>query len=306
MKNYIYLLLVLLVMPFKALSQDSEGVKQDTIVKKKEKLERAAFESSYIVDNPTNVVLNHKALEVQMQHRFAKMGDWSDLQGIYGPNANIRLAGAYGIHERVTLGFGATKNKMLLDFNAKVAILRQTRSNSMPVSLSYYGDFAYDAREQTSTMVPPVNYNQDRFSYFHQLILAKRFNSKLSLQFAPSISHYNAVYDGMENDRFAISFGGRYKITPNTSILIDYSQPITQFDVSSKPDFEGELVEETRYTNHPGLSIGFEFGTSGHAFQLFLSNYSGIVPQENYTWNKNDFFSGDILLGFNITRIYNF
>lgn len=293
-------------MPFTALAQDSKEVEQDTIVKKKEKLERAAFESSYIVDNPTNIVLNHKALEVQMQHRFAKMGDWSDFQGIYGPNANIRLAGAYGVHERVTLGFGATKNKMLLDVNAKVAILRQTRSNSMPLSLSYYGDIAYDAREQTAVMVPPLNYNQDRFSYFHQLIMAKRFTPEFSMQFTTSVSHYNAVYDGMQNDRWALSLGGRYKITPNTAILFDYSQPLTQFDMSSKPNSEGELIKETRYTNHPGLSLGFEFGTSGHAFQLFISNYSGIVPQENYMWNKNDFFNGEILLGFNITRIYNF
>ncbi|MCA0931529.1 DUF5777 family beta-barrel protein [Lutimonas saemankumensis] len=306
MKKYIYILLVLLVMPFVALAQESEEVEQDTIPKKKEKLERAAFESSYIVDNPTNIVLSPRALEVQMQHRFAKMGDWSDLQGIYGPNANIRLAGAYGVHERVTLGFGATKNKMLLDVNAKVAILRQTRSNSMPVNLSYFGDFAYDAREQTETMVPPVNYHQDRYSFFHQLILAKRFTPEFSMQFTTSVSHYNAVYDGMQNDRWAFSLGGRYKITPNTAILVDYSQPLTQFDTSSKPNSEGELIKETRYTNHPGLSLGFEFGTSGHAFQLFISNYSGIVPQENYMWNKNDFFSGDILLGFNITRIYNF
>ena len=101
----------------------------------------------------------------------------------------------------------------------------------------------------------------------------------------------------MSNDRIAVAFGGRYKITPNTSILVDYSQPITQFDVSK---------DETRYTNHPGLSLGFEFGTSGHAFQVFVSNQWGIVNQENYVWNKNDFFNGDILLGFNITRIYNF
>ena len=60
------------------------------------------------------------------------------------------------------------------------------------------------------------------------------------------------------------------------------------------------------YSNRPGFSLGFEFGTSGHAFQLFVSNYKGIVPQENYMWNTNDFFGGDFLIGFNITRIYNF
>jgi hypothetical protein len=269
---------------------------QDTIAKPKEKLERSAFESSYIVDNPTNVVLNKNAMEVQFNHRMGIIDDWNDLGGLWGA-ANIRLGIAYGVHERVTLGVGTTKNRRYQDLSAKVAILRQTRSGSMPVSLTYFGNIVYDAREQTAGQTPPINYHQDRLSYFFQLILAKRFSPDLSLELAPSISHYNAVYDGMSNNRISIAFGGRYKISPNTSILFDYSQPLTQFDVSDT---------ETRFSNNPGLSFGFEFGTSGHAFQLFITNYWGIVPQDNYVWNKNDFFAGDVLLGFNITRIYNF
>ena len=309
MKNILNILIVLLLVPFMGVAQSSDEQVTDTIVKKQEKLERAAFESSYIIDNQTNVVLNKNALEVMMQHRFgtfnATENGWEDFYGLWGA-ANIRLAASYGVHERVTLGFGTTKNRRYQDFNAKVAILRQTRSNKMPVSLTYYGNIAYDARKQSAGQTPPINYAQDRLSYFHQLILARRFSPELSLQIAPSVSHYNAVYDGMQNDRFAIAIGGRYKITPQTSILFDYSQPLTQFDVSDKPNADGEMIKETRYTNHPGLSIGFEFGTSGHAFQVFISNQWGIVNQENYVWNKNDFFNGDILLGFNITRIYNF
>ena len=295
MKNYIYTLIVLFILPFTGLAQDSDQAK-DTIVKKKERLERPAFESSYIVDNPTNVLLNKNALEIQMNHRFGVIDTWDDLGGIWGA-ANIRIGAAYGVHERVTLGVGTTKNRRYQDLSAKVAILRQTRSNSMPISLTYFGNMVYDARKQSAGQVPPINYQQDRFSYFHQLILARRFTPEFSLQIAPSLSHYNTVYDGMSNDRISIAIGGRYKITPGTSIMIDYSQPLTQFDVSDS---------ETRFSNNPGLSFGFEFGTSGHAFQLFVTNYWGILPQDNYVWNKNDFFGGDILLGFNITRIYNF
>jgi hypothetical protein len=296
MKNIFKILMVLLIVPFMGNAQEDESTANDTIVKQKEKLERSAFESSFIVDNPTNVLLNKNAMEVQFNHRMGIIDDWDDLGGLWG-SANIRLGISYGVHERVTLGVGTTKNKRYQDLSAKVAILRQTRSGSMPVSLTYYGNMAYDAREQAAGQTPPINYHQDRLSYFHQLILARRISPELSLQIAPSLSHYNTVYDGMQNDRIAVAIGGRYKITPNTSILLDYSQPITQFDVSKT---------ETRYSNNPGLSLGFEFGTSGHAFQLFVSNYWGILPQENYVWNKNDFFGGDVLLGFNITRIYNF
>ena len=287
MKNYKILLLVFLILPLLIFSQDKD---KDTI---KEKPERPAFESSFIIDNPTNVLFNKNALEVTMQHRFGIInGDKNDLAGFWGAS-NIRIGLSYAIHERLTLGFGTTKDSRLQDFNWKVALLRQTRSNKVPVSLSYYGNFTVDMRTADKFFV-----EQHRYSNFHQVVIARRFSPNISLQLAPSVSHFNYVKTGMENDRIAVAFGGRIKISPQTSILFDYSQPITQFD--SDPDFpEIDL-------NLPGVSLGVEFATSAHAFQLFITNYSGIVPQQNYMKNTNDFFAGDILVGFNITRIYNF
>ena len=305
MKKAVRIFLVLLVLPFLAYAQEGSDTESEATEKKEVKLQRPAFESSYIIDNQTDVILRKNALEVMFQHRFGLISGWEDFYGIWG-QANIRLGASYGVHERVTLGVGTTKDFRYQDINWKVALLRQTREDEMPVNLTYFGNFAYDAREQESTLgtTRPITAHQDRYSYFHQLILSRRFNSKLSLQFAPSLSHYNIVQSGMQNDRFAIALGGRYKITANTAILIDYSQPITQFDV---PTYDpSDPTTRVDYSNHPGFSIGFEFGTSGHAFQLYLSNYKGIINQENYMWNTNDFFGGDVLIGFNITRVYNF
>ena len=286
MKNYKILLLVFLILPLFAFSQDKD---KDTIVK--EKLERPAFESSFIIDNPTNVLFSKNALEVTMQHRFGVINtDDNDLAGFWG-KSNIRIGLSYALHERVTVGFGTTKDKRLQDFNWKAAIFRQTRSNKVPVSVSYYGNFTVDMRDADNFFV-----EQHRYSYFNQLVIARRFSPNVSLQLAPSVSHFNLVGTGMENDRIAIAFGGRFKISPQTSLLFDYSQPITQFE---DPDPDVDL-------NLPGISLGVEFATSAHAFQLFITNQNGIVPQYNYMKTTNDFFNGDILFGFNITRIYNF
>ncbi|MGB5364594.1 MAG: DUF5777 family beta-barrel protein [Aureibaculum sp.] len=286
MKNY-KILLIFFIVPLFVFSQDKE---KDSVV---DKPERDAFESSYVIDNATNVLLNKNSLEVQMQHRFGLINETNSLAGIYGDGANIRIGLTYAIHDRVSIGFGTTKNDRLQDFNWKVALLRQTRSDKVPVSVSYYGNFTIDARPEST-----FNLVQDRYSYFNQLIIARRFSPKVSLQIAPSISHFNAVESFKENDRIAIAFGGRIKISPQTSILFDYSQPITQF--GEDPDnLDLDL-------NLPGISLGVEFATSAHEFQLFVTNYSGIVPQQNYMKNQNDFFNGDFLIGFNITRIYNF
>jgi len=128
------------------------------------------------------------------------------------------------------------------------------------------------------------------------------------------LSHYNTVYgedvladyEGMDNDVFAISFSGRYKVTSNTAIVLDYSQPLASYDLYNTQSLIPGTDTYEYKSLKPGFSLGFEFGTSGHAFQVFVSNNWGIVNQDNYMWNTNDFFSGDILLGFNMTRIYNF
>lgn len=266
----------------------SQAQETDSIV---DKPQRAAFESSYIIDMPTDVLPIKNTLEIQMGHRFGLVnGGTNDLIGFWAPS-NIRIGLTYSVHERVTLGFGTTKFDRLQDFNWKVAILRQTRSNKIPVNVSYFGNFTIDARAKEN-----FRNLEDRYSNFHQLIISRRFNSDLSLQVSPSISHYNVVTEPMRNDVFAISAGGRYKLSPQTSILIEYTHPFIHHLNGASYDSDPE----------PGFGLGVEFRTSSHAFQLFISSYQGIVPQRNVMFSQNDFFSGDFLIGFNITRLYNF
>ena len=226
-----------------------------------------------------------------MSHRFGEFGNTNDLGGFWG-SANILIGVAYSVHDRVAIGFNTSKYKRYQDFNLKLALLRQTRSEKMPFSLTYYGNFVIDAREKNQGLFV---HTQDRYSFFNQLIFARRFSPKLSLQIAPSISHYNVVKNTMRNDMVAVAFGGRYKISDQTSVMVDYSQPLTSF-MEDNPN--------------PGLSFGFEFGTSAHTFQIFVTNYWGITPQENYMFNNKatglEGEKGQYLIGFNITRNYNF
>ena len=277
------------MLPLLVVSQ--EKVKDTTAVK----LERAAFESAWIIDNATNVLYSKNTMEIQMAHRFGLInGGTADLAGIWA-NSNIRIGVSYAVHDRLTLGFGTSKFNVMQDFNWKVALLRQTRGNEMPVSVSYYGNFAIDASGNSFAT------DQARYSYFHQLIIAKRFSPNFSMQIAPSISHYNAVEPRVRNDMFGLGLSGRYKVSPQTAILLDISLPFTHHLF---PDDADSPIRG--FDPEPGYGLGVEFRTSSHAFQLIFSNYQGIVPQSNYMYNTNDFFYGDFLIGFNITRLYNF
>lgn len=251
--------------------------------KKKDKPERAAFQSGWLIDNPTGLINSKGTFQFDIQHRFGVIESGNrDLLGMWGPS-NIRLALSYAVSNRITLGFGTLKDSRMQDFNLKAGLLQQTRSGSVPVSLAYYGNIAIDARE--SEFFPK---SSNRYSYFSQLIITRRFNRIVSMQIAPSYSHYNLVSPELDNSQFAVALGGKVSISDKTAILIDYSQPLSQ------------------NTDNPGLSLGIEMSTGLHAFQVFVGNYNGILPQRNYILNENRLSEKQFLIGFNINRLWNF
>lgn len=280
MKNLKTILAILLVLPMLALAQDSKKK-----VVKKDKPQRAAFESTWLIDNPTNVVYNKGTLQFDIKHRFGTVNGTNDMLGFWAPS-NIRLSVNYSFTNNLTFGVGTTKDNRLVDFNARYALLRQMRSDRIPVNVTFYGNVAIDTRLAENF----VN-NSNRYSFYSQIIISRRFNRIFSLQVAPSLSHYNIVDKNMQNDQLSISFGGRAKISPQTSIIAEYSQPITQHKYNQP---------------YAGFGFGFEFSTGSHAFQIFAGNYKGIVPQKNYVYNQNQVGNSDILIGFNITRLWNF
>lgn len=276
MKKY-FALFIGLALLLPAIAQDED---------QKDQPERNAFETSILIDNQTVVSPLQGGFEFEIHHRFGKVNNGiTDIFGIYAPS-NIRLGFNYGITDRMMLGVGTTKDYKLQDLQWKYAILRQTRSGSMPVTVSYYGNVVLDAREKAN-FGPEDSYKSiHRLSYFSQLIVAKRFNFKYSMQVAPSFIYFNAVEEGRKNANFGIHAGGKANVLGSASIIAEYDQLLTGQD---------------GYEPKPNLAVGVEFSTATHCFQIFAANYSQIINQRNLLYNTNDFAGGDYLLGFNIT-----
>lgn len=247
---------------------------------------RPPFETSILIDNQTAVSPWKNTWEFQIYHRFGEVTNGiSDIFGIYAPS-NIRLGLNYGLTDRIMIGAGTTKDYKLQDLQWKYAILQQTRSGSMPVSLSYYGNMVIDARGEES-FGPEDQFKEiHRLSYFTQLIISHKFNFKYSLQIAPSFLYYNAVEQGIKNANFGIHAGGRAKLFGSTAIIAEYDQLLTQ---------------QENFDPKPNLALGVEIGTATHAFHIFISNYKQIINQRNLLYNTNDLSEGEFLLGFNIT-----
>jgi hypothetical protein len=283
----VLLLFALTALPF-AYSQDLVTTEKD------KKPVRSMFESTWLIDNQTAIVPSKGTLQMDILHRFGTTKNGiDDFYGFFAPS-NIKLGFSYTVINNLAVGFGITKTNMTWDLHAKYALLQQTRSGSTPLSVTYFGNAAIDSRDKDNF----VN-GSDRMSYFHQIIIARKFSDKLSLQVAPSLSHYNAVEAFlnqmqeveayMNNDHLAVAIGGRLKVSGQMSIIANYDQPITDH-ASRNPE--------------PNLSFGIEISTSSHAFQIFAGNYKNIIPQRNNVFNSNDLNNGEFLIGFNITRLW--
>ncbi len=272
-------------------AQDSTQVP----VIKKIKPVKNTFGSVFIMDNQSVMVPIKGTLEMAIQHRFGTVDNGKkDLYGVFAPS-NIRIGLTYAPLNKLMVGAGVTKERMQVDMLAKYALLEQTPTK-IPVSVTYFGNVVIDARDKSN-----FRNSVDRFSYFNQLIIARKITENFSIQVAPSFTWFNnveayvnskgAISEKMHNYHFAISAAGRYKISEKSAITAGYDQPLTQHPTNNP---------------HPNISLGFETTTSSHAFEVFAGNYYGIVPQSNNMFNQNDYTKGQFVIGFNITHLWNF
>lgn len=282
-KIFIFLTLSLLIYP--VFAQDSTAVQEAS------KPVRFTFGTTILIENQTVSNPYKGSLELEIHHRFSLIENYHNLYGVFG-SSNTRLGLNYGITDRIMVGVGTTKDYKLQDLSWKYAILRQTEDNSMPLSLSYYGNMMIDL-EKEEVFGPADRFrNIHRFSYFTQLIAARKINEILSVQVAPSVTYFNSVpqfADGTnyENVNFAVSAGARANLFGAHSVIVEYDQLLTKQNIAVQPK--------------PNLAFGWEINTATHTFQIFATNYSQIISQRNLLYNTNDFAKGKYMVGFNIT-----
>ncbi|OQP64226.1 hypothetical protein A3860_19810 [Niastella vici] len=277
-------------------AQDSTAA--EPVVKKKS-YAKNTFEGNYLIDNQTVMVPVKGTFEFDISHRFGTVNNgFTDLFGLFA-GANMRLGFSYVPVKDLQVGFGVNNFNMQVDGSLKYALLKQTKDNAMPVSVTYFGNLAMDTRKKNASL--PIVTFSDRFTFFNQVLVARKITEALSAQVGFSITHFNNIegyYDKsntiqlkMKNDHLAVCFSGRYKITPKTSIVANYDQPITQHAMNNP---------------HPNISLGLQMQTSGHTFQVFAGNYGYTLPQDNNLLNQNDYTKGQFVIGFNISRLWNF
>lgn len=250
----------------------------------------ATFKSTRILNGHSIERMPGGQLDFRISHRFGQLNTGAyNLWGL--DQANIHFSLEYGITDWVMLGIGRGTYEKTFDGFLKFSVLRQSKGDrNMPVSLSYFASSAVNSLKWTG---PGSLDFWDRVSYVQQLLVARKFNERLSLEINPTYVHRNMVDTELDpNDVWAVGGGARFKLTRRFSLNAEY-----YYIVPPRHDFQSEK------TYNP-LSIGVDIETGGHVFTILLTNSlamieKGFIGETTGTWKD-----GGIHLGFNISRVF--
>jgi len=261
----------------------------------------ATFKTTRLVNLQTNEQVKQGELDFRITHRFDDIaGNAGGISTLYGFDnvSDIRISFDYGIKNWWTIGFarskGAYERRQLVDLNSKIKLVTQKQQGGSPISASLY--FAAEiATMRTAQENTSINYFMDnglhRVNYVSQLLLARKFGSRLSIVLAPTMVYRNRVYYYENNATFSLGAGIRYKFTKRVGLIVDYFQT-----------FDSYLTTGNGF--RAPLGIGIELETGGHVFHLLFSNNSGLLESQYLTANKQDWAKGQFRFGFNISRVF--
>jgi hypothetical protein len=252
----------------------------------------ATFKATRLINGQTIETVGKNQLNFWISHRFGAINS-GFIENFFGlDEARIRLGLEYGITDQFTVGIGRSSQEKMYDFYGKYKLLRQ--SNAMPVTLTLYASNAISTVETGTPLesgtVMRYKDNLERMTYTGQILLARKFNERFSLQIMPTIIHFNkAETADTPNQTAALGVGGRVKLSKRLSVSGEY------YANFNRP-------ASSNYYN--SLALGFDIETGGHVFQLHFTNSRGMIERQFIAQTTKQWSDGGIFYGFNIARSF--
>ncbi|WP_200976903.1 DUF5777 family beta-barrel protein [Echinicola sp. 20G] len=232
--------------------------------------------------------LEKKSLHFAIMHTFGTLD--GGIQNLFGLDngANIQFSFEYGVSDRFSLGISRSSMDKVYDLYGRYHLFQQTYDNSIPFSVSLMGGAGINSTDYSYVMDPAVNFS-DRLSYAAQVMLARKFNNKISVQISPMLAYFSnplSVFriEGEENLYLALGMSAKYKITGKSSLTFQYI-----------PNLNNELKNN--------LGIGIDVEAGGHVFQMYFVTSQAL--NEQYLLAGGNGTPGEqFRVGFNVNRIF--
>ena len=248
-------------------------------------LEGKTFYDTRIVNGQSVETNNEGVMKFIIAHRFGPVnGGGYELYGL--DQSTIRLGFDYGISDNVSIGIGRSSNEKTGDVFFKARLLRQRTNGGTPISLTWFSGIA--ARGLKFVDDGRENKFEHRLAYTHQVLIARKWNERLSTQLMPSFLHRNLVLDtSQKNDIISIGAAARYVASKRFTFSLEYYHAL--------PDMLSDPFENS-------LALGIDWETKGHVFQFHFGNSLGMTEKFFIGENTGSWADGDVRFGFNITR----
>lgn len=247
----------------------------------------ATFKSTRVVNGQSVETMKKKHLDFRISHRFGKLN--SGAYQFFGlDQASMRLGFEYGLTDDLEIGVGRSTSQKVYDFFAKYKVLKQTTgARNIPVSITLFGGTG-------AATVDKEREFQDKLYYTAQVLVARKFGERLSLQLSPTYL-YRAMPDvqGDEKVVLAVGIGGRFKLSKRVSLNGEYFYTAREKNTVTAP-------------YHDSMSFGVDIETGGHVFQLHFTNSLGMIEKQFIGETAGSWGKGDIHYGFNISRTFSF
>ncbi|SDD92941.1 DUF5777 family beta-barrel protein [Niabella drilacis] len=288
MKYLITATLLFAAPAIRAQEKDLLGLIDSTTSGQKEYV-TGAFKSSRVINGHSIEFIGKNVLDVRILHRFGRIND--GIGEFFGlDQASMRLGFDYGLGKNLTIGLGRSTAGKELDGFIKYRLIQQAAGVKGAAPFSVV--LATGAALTTQKLAADAKYTdtKHRMAYYSEIIIGRKFTEAFSLQLAPAYVHRNLVQDLADNnDTYALGIGGRLKLSKRVAFVADYHYVISGLnkDIYKNP-----------------LSLGFDIETGGHVFQLHFSNATGMNEKAFITNTTDNWGSGEIRFGFNLSRVF--
>lgn len=309
MKKILPLLILSLICRTASIAQ--EAVDSAVNEAPKQKFARATFNSTKIINMQSVEIVTKGNLQFMINHHFGYIWD-KDRGGKTGEVFNERFrqnaANLFGLNTGVAhtylsfdysptsyanLGLAAT-GRTGFEGWIKFKILRQqTGAKNIPVSLGWYTMANVSTQKKE-----PEEFTDNRWSFMHQLLIARKFSSKFSLQLMPTVIHFNIVPYGINNSNlvWSLGLGGKYKLTPKLNLTFEYARQLNMYENLITKN--GAIINY----NPDLLTAGLEVNTGGHLFQFYIGNTVDGSNIDHLARNTSAIKDGKFAMGFTINR----
>lgn len=214
-------------------------------------------------------------------------------QNFLADEVSTRYGLDYAFTDNFTVGVGYTNFDKITDGYFKYKLVKQKRNNKKAgVSLTVVQTISHRKLENTSgSIYQSTSSSQDKYAFATQLLIARKFNTNLSVQITPSFIHRaanNTTEDS--NNQFAIGIGGRHKISKHAAVVAEYNyvlNPLKSIDTFNT------------------LMVGANWEVGDLMLQFHLTNARNFAEDTFLTQTTNNFNFKDpnLHFGFNVTYL---